>query len=63
MKQNDEKKSKINPKSIKHGPKIDQHIARNRGLEASWRRLGGVLGRLGGVLEAFWGVLGGLEPS
>ena len=36
-------------------------IARNRGLEASWRRLGGVLEASWGVLEAFWGVLGGLE--
>ena len=38
--------SKINQKWTKHRSKI----ARNRGLEASWRRLGGVLGRLGSIL-------------
>ena len=53
--------SKINQKWIKNRSKI----ARNRGLEASWRRLGGVLGRLeasgrrlGVVLEASWSRLG-----
>ena len=62
--------SKINQTWTKHRLKID----RNRGLEASWRHLGGVLGRLGSILgclgrfravwEAAWGRLGGvLEPS
>ena len=53
------KGSKINPKSIKHGPNIDQ---KSPEIEV-WRRLGGVLEASWGVLEAFWGVLGGLEPS
>ena len=29
-------------------------------LEASWGRLGGILGHLAGVLEASWGRLGGV---
>ena len=38
--------SKINPKSINNGPKIDQASPE---IEV-WRRLGGVLGRLGSIL-------------
>ena len=65
------KGSKINPKSIKNGPNIDQkspeiEVWRRLGgvLEASWRRLGVVLeaswSRLGDVLERLgssWGVM------
>ena len=52
----------IGEKWIKHQININQKwtknrskIARNGGLEASWRRLGASWV----VLEAFWGVLGG----
>ena len=51
--------SKINPKSIKNGPKIDQ---KSPDIEV-WRRLGGVLRRLGaswGHLKAIWRRLGGI---
>ena len=41
--------SKINQKWTKHRSKI----VRNGGLEASWRRLGGVLGRLGASWKHF----------
>ena len=61
--------SKINQKWTKNQSKI----ARNGGLEASWRRLGGVLGRLGSVLGCLgkfravlgpsWSVLGPLRAS
>ena len=62
---------KINQKSIKNLSKIHQKSISEAswGLlgclggvlerpEASWGRLGGVLGRLGGVLAASWSVLG-----
>ena len=61
------KRWKINPKSIKNPPKIDQKSTKNRSwrplgaswgvlnvLGASWGRLGGLLGRLGGLLGASW---------
>ena len=37
-----------------HGPKLD--LVLRKFLEASWRRLGGVLGASWGVLVAYWGV-------
>ena len=65
--------SKINQKSIKNGPKIDQTSPKIevwrapgqvwRPLGPSWaiqRVFGGILVRLGGVLEASWRGLGGL---
>ena len=45
-------------KSPRKISKIQAWRYQNRGLEASWRRLGASWG----VLEAFWGVLGSLEP-
>ena len=55
LKMDKQNQSKINQKWTNNRSKI----ARNGGLEASWRRLGASWV----VLEAFWGVLGGLEPS
>ena len=67
------KLSKINPKSIKNGPNIDQKSSKIEVWRAPgqvWRPLGpswaiqsvfgGILDRLGGVLEASWRGLGGL---
>ena len=52
--------SKNHQESIKNQSKINQKrtknlskIAQNRGLEASWRRLGGVLGGLGASWKHF----------
>ena len=51
---------KIDEKWIKNQSKINQKwnknrskIAQNRGLEASWRRLGDILGRLGASWKHF----------